>query len=155
MDGMNKGFKKASDKFEKIIGSSEKIIVSADKILEILLEGHHNIIVIVGAATVAVLVLMVLVQIAYMIKLARRLRERNVESDEKIREMQEKWNQLEAVINNLVREINQARMRTQEIAVVPRVVQRVPTDEPIGNRGASRRMIPARDTDVFALTMEQ
>ena len=79
MDGMNKGFKKATDKFEKIIETSEKIVVNADKILEILLEGQHNVIVIVGAATVAVLVLMVLMQIAYMIKLARHLRERNVE----------------------------------------------------------------------------
>ena len=106
----------------------EKIVVSADKILEILLEGHHNIIVIVGAATVVVLVLLVLVQIVYMMKLAKRLKEKNVESDEKIREMQENWNQLETVINNLVREINQARMRTQEVAMVPQLVQRVQTD---------------------------
>ena len=155
MDGMNKGFKKATDKFKKIIGTSEKIVVNADKILEILLEGQHNIIVIVGAATVAVLVLMVLVQIAYMIKLARRLRERNIESSKTIKEMQEKWNQLEAVLNNLVQEVNRARTRPQEIAVVPRTVQRVPTEDTIGNRGASRRMIPARDTDVFTLTREQ
>ena len=36
MDGMNKGFKIASDKFEKVINSSEKILRSADRILEIL-----------------------------------------------------------------------------------------------------------------------
>ena len=54
-----------------------------------------------------------------------------------IKEMQEKWNQLEAVLNNLVQEVNQARTRPQEIAVVPRAVQRVPTEDTIGNRGAS------------------
>ena len=70
MEGMNKGFKIATDKFEKVINASEKIIKSADKILEILLEGHHNIIVIIGASTVAVLVVLVLVLIIYMIKLA-------------------------------------------------------------------------------------
>ena len=102
MDGMNKGFKTASDRFEKIINSSEKILRSADKILEILLEGHHNIIVIVGAGTVVILVLLVLVQIIYMMKLAERFKEKNVESDEKIKELQESWSQLEAVLNNLV-----------------------------------------------------
>ena len=98
--------------------------------------------------------LLVLIQIVYMMKLAERLRERNVESDEKIREMQENWNKLETVINNLAREINQARMRTQEVAMVPQLVQRVQTDEPIGNRATSRRIIPARSTDMYTLTLE-
>ena len=71
MEGMNKGFKIASDKFEKVINSSEKILRSADRILEILLEGHHNIIVIVGAGTVSILVVLELMQIIYMIKLAK------------------------------------------------------------------------------------
>ena len=136
-DGMNKGFKTASDRFEKIINSSEKILRSADKILEILLEGHHNIIIIVGAGTVVILVLLVLVQIVYMMKLAEHFKEKNMESDEKIKELQESWSQLETVLNNLVREINQARVRTQEVAVVPHVVQRVQTEEPIGNRATS------------------
>ena len=61
MEGMNKGFKIGSDKFEKIINSSENILKSAYKILEISLEGHHNIIVIIGAGTVAVLIKLVLI----------------------------------------------------------------------------------------------
>ena len=58
---MNNQFKIATDKFEKVINVSEKIIKNADKILDILLEGHHNVIVIIGASTVAVLVVLVLV----------------------------------------------------------------------------------------------
>ena len=42
MEGMNKGFKIASDKFENVINSSEKILRSADRILEIILQGHHT-----------------------------------------------------------------------------------------------------------------
>ena len=71
MEGMNKGFKIASDKFEKVINFSEKILRSAHKILEILVEGHHNIIVIIGAGTVAILIVLVLLLIIYMIKLAK------------------------------------------------------------------------------------
>ena len=74
MDGLNKGFKLASDKFEKIIDSSEKIFRNTDKILEILLEGHHNIIVIVGAGTMSLLVILVLAQTSYMIKLTKEIR---------------------------------------------------------------------------------
>ena len=89
MEGMNKGFKIATDKFEKVINASEKIIKSADKILDILLEGHHNVIVIIGASTVAVLVVLVLVLILYMIKLAKCFKEKNGEADKKIEEIKE------------------------------------------------------------------
>ena len=82
-----------------------------------------------------------------------------MESDEKIKELQESWSQLETVLNNLVREINQARVRTQEVAVVPHVVQRVQTEEPMGsihgNRATSRRIIPTRNADIYTLTLEQ
>ena len=51
MDGLNKGFKVSSDKFEEIINSGERIFDNTNRILEILLEGHHNIIVMVVAGT--------------------------------------------------------------------------------------------------------
>ena len=57
MNGLNKGFKITTGKFEKIINSSEKFLRSTDRNLEILLKGHHNMIVIVGAGTVAILVI--------------------------------------------------------------------------------------------------
>ena len=82
---MNKGFNIASDKFEKIINSSEKILRSTDRILEILVEGHHTIIVIVGAGTVVILVIMVIIQISYMIKLAERFKKKDVETDKTIK----------------------------------------------------------------------
>ena len=97
---------------------------------------------------------MVLIQVAYMMKLTRRLEERSIKSSETIKEMQEKWAKLETVLNNQVQEVGRARMRPQEITVVPSTVQRVPTEDTIGTRGASRRAIPARDTDVLTLTME-
>ena len=62
MDGLNKGFKVASDKFEKIIDSSAKIFRNTDRIPEILLEGHHDIIVIVGTGTLSILVILVLIK---------------------------------------------------------------------------------------------
>ena len=146
MDGMNKGFKTASDKFEKVINSSEKILRSADRILEILLEGHHNIIVIVGAGTVVILVVLVLVQIIYMIKLAEYFKKKNVESDEKIKELKESWSQLEAEINSLVQEINQAKARTQETAIVSHRVHRVPAEESMGSfHGGVERLQPVSE----------
>ena len=111
MDVMNKGFKIASDKFEKVINWSEKILRSTDRILEILLEGHHNIIVIVGAGTVVILVILVLVQISYMIKLSKHFKKKDVETDKKIKDMKESWSQLEVAINSLVQEINQGESR--------------------------------------------
>ena len=73
-----------------------------------MLEGHHNIIVIVGAGTVAILEILVLVQTSYMIKLTKSFIKKELEADKKIREMQENWSKLEVAINSLVREINQA-----------------------------------------------
>ena len=105
MEGREKGFKITSDKFRKVINSSEKILKSADRILEILLEGHHNIIVIMGAGTVVILVVLVLVQITYMIKLSEYFKKKNVESDKKIKELKDSWSKLEAKIKSLVGEI--------------------------------------------------
>ena len=59
-----------------------------------------------GAGTVVIIVLVVLVQIIYMMKLAECFKKKNVESDEKIKELKESWSQLEAEINSLVRDIN-------------------------------------------------
>ena len=39
IEGMNKGFKKATDEFEKIIGTGKKITVNTDKILETFWKG--------------------------------------------------------------------------------------------------------------------
>ena len=116
-EGMNNGFKITTDMFEKVINTSEKIIKSADKILDILLEGHHNVIVIIGASTVAVLVDLVLVLILYMIKLAKCFKEKNGEADKKteeIKELKTRLSNQEVEIKNLVREINQAKARMQE-----------------------------------------
>ena len=76
MDGLNKGFKVASEKFEKIIDSGEKIFRNINIILEILLEGHHNIIVMVGAGTMSVLVILVLAQTSYMMKLTKEIKKK-------------------------------------------------------------------------------
>ena len=51
IDGLNKGFKVASDKFEKMLNSGEWILNNTNMILEILLREHHNIIVMVVAGT--------------------------------------------------------------------------------------------------------
>ena len=58
------------------------------------MEGHHNIIVIVGAGTVVILAILVLVQITYMKKLSKHFKKKNVETDQKIKEMKESWSQL-------------------------------------------------------------
>ena len=110
MEGMNNGFKIASDKFERIINSSGKILKSTEKILQILLEGHHNTIVIVGASTVAVLIILVLVLVIYMIKLAKQFKQRSEEADKgitEIKELKSNWSNLEMEIKTLVQEINQ------------------------------------------------
>ena len=167
MEGMNKGFKIASDKFEKVINSSEKILRSADKILEILLEGHHNIIVIIGAGTMAILIVLVLVLVIYMIKLAEHFKMKNKEADEKINEIKElksSWGKLEVEIKSLVQEINQVKVRMQEASVVPHIYPSAPVEEPIGGfqRGqafaTSKRKImpslPSRSTEVYSFNME-
>ena len=87
MDGLNKGFKVALDKFEKIIDSGEKIFKNTNTILEILLEGHHNIIVMVGAGTMSVLVILVLAQTSYMMKLTKEIKKKEAEADKKVEEV--------------------------------------------------------------------
>ena len=76
MDRPNKGFKVALDKFEKIINLSEMILDNTNTILEVLLEGHHNIIAMVGAGTMSVLVVLVLAQTGYMMKLTREIKKK-------------------------------------------------------------------------------
>ena len=105
MDGLNKGFKVASDKFEKIINSSERIFDNTNTILEILLEGHQNIIFMVGAGTMSVLVVLVLAQTGYMMKLTREIKKKESEADKKTEEMQKNWNKLEDTINKLTQEV--------------------------------------------------
>ena len=124
---MNKSFKIASDKFKKVINSSEKILRSTDRILEILLEGHHNIIIFVEAGTIVILVILVLVQISFMIKLSERFKKKDVEADKKIKDLKESWSQLE------IREINQAKVRTQEAVIASHRCHQVPVDEPMGS----------------------
>ena len=64
------------DKFEKIIDSGEKIFRNTNTILDILLEGHHVIIVMVGAGTMSVLVIIVLAQTSYMMKLTKEIKKK-------------------------------------------------------------------------------
>ena len=167
MDRMNKGFNIASDKFEKVINSSEKILRSADKILEILLEGHHNIIVIIGAGTVAVLIVLVLVLVIYMIKLAEHFKTKNKEADEKINEIKElksSWGKLEVEIKSLFQEINQVKMRMQEASMVPHIYPSAPVEEPIGGfqRGqasaaSKQKIMPSsrsQSADVYSFNMQ-
>ena len=54
-----------------------------------MLEGHHNIIVIIGAGTVSILVILVLAQASYMIKITKGFKQKEVEADKKIMEMLE------------------------------------------------------------------
>ena len=73
------------------------------------MEGHHNVIVIIGASTVAVLVVLVLVLILYMIKLAKCFKEKNGEADKKIKKIKDlktSWGNIEVKIKSLVQEIN-------------------------------------------------
>ena len=121
---MNKDFKIASDKFVRIINSSEKILKSAKKILEILLEGHHNTIVIGGASTVAILMILVLLLVIHMIMLAKQFIQSSEEADEginEIKELKSNWSNLEMEIKSLVQEINQVKVRMQEASLVPHI----------------------------------
>ena len=73
--------------------------------MEILLEGHHNNIVMVGARTISVLVVLVLAQTGYMMKLTREIKKKELEADKKTEEMQKNWNKLEDIINKLTQKI--------------------------------------------------
>ena len=153
IEGMNKGFRKATHDFEKIIGTSEKITVNTDKILKTILEGQHNVIVIIGAATMAVLTLMVLAQIAWMMKIVRRFEERSIKTIEAIEEMQERWANLETAINNQVQEVGQAGARFQELTVGPSTIQRAPIMDSNGTQRTSQKAFPARGTGMLAVTV--
>ena len=122
------------------------------------MEGHHNIIVIVGAGTVAILVILVLVQTSYMIKLSKEFKKKDLEADKKIKEMKEKWSKLEVAINSLVQEINQARTRTQVNATAPKRCHQVPSDECMGsfqrNRTISasvRNILPLYNSKILSI----
>ena len=153
IEGMNKGFKKATNDFEKIIGTSKKITVNTDKILETLLEGQHNVIVIIGAATMAVLALMVLAQIAWTMKIVRHFEERNIKTIEAIEGIQEKWANLETAFNNQVQEVGRAGARIQEFTVGPSTIQRFPIEDNNGTQRISRRAFPNRGAEMLAVTV--
>ena len=76
MDRLNKGFKVASDKFEKIINSGERIFDNTNMIMAILLEGHHNNTFMVGTGTMSVSVVLVMAQTGYMMKLTREIKKK-------------------------------------------------------------------------------
>ena len=158
MDGLNTGFKVASDKFEKIIDSSEKIFRNTDQILEILLEGHHNIIVIVGVGTMSVLVILVLVQTSYMIKIPKAIKKKELEADKKIREMQKNWNRLEVAINSLTQEISQGGQRTHVTMIAPTRWLPALGDEHMGSfqRGRStlasaQNILPSQNSETLSI----
>ena len=71
----------ASEKFEKLINSGERIFDNTNMILEILLEEHHSIVVMVVAGTMSVLVVLVLIQTGYIMKLTRKIEKKELEAD--------------------------------------------------------------------------
>ena len=97
IEGLNKGFKVASDQFEKIIKSCEWIFDNTNMILEILLEEHHSIVVMVVAGTMSLLVVLVLIQTGYMIKLTKEIKNRKLETET----MQKSLKNLEESVNKL------------------------------------------------------
>ena len=128
-----------------------------------MLEGHQNVIVIIGASTGVVLVLLVLVLILYMVKLNKCFTTKNKEADKKIKEIKElktSWDDLEGEIKNLVQEINQAKTRMQESS---RNSQRYPSapaaeiEREFHRRGtvvtASRRIKPDQGVDSYTFNI--
>ena len=105
MDGLNKGFKVASDKFEKIINSGERIFDNTNMILEILLEEQHSIVVMVVADTMSGLVVLVLIQTGYMMKLTKEIKNKESEAEKKAEDMQKNWKNLEDTVNRLTQEV--------------------------------------------------
>ena len=87
--------------------------------MEILLEGNHDIIVIVDAGSMSILVILVLAQTSYMIKLTKGIKKKELEADKKIKEMQKNWNRLEGAINRLTQEIGRGGLRTQVTTIAP------------------------------------
>ena len=129
------------------------------------MEGHHNVIVIIGASIVTVLVVLVLVLILYMIKLAKCFKEKNGEADKKIEEIKElktSWSNLEGEIKSLVQEINQAKVRMQESSRSSQGYSSAPAAEAEGEfqrRGtmvtASRRIKPDWGVDTYTFNINQ
>ena len=81
MDGINMGFKTASNKFEKIINAGEWIFDNTNMILEILLEEQHSIVVMVVARTMSVLVVVSLFQSGYLVKLNKQIKNKESQAD--------------------------------------------------------------------------
>ena len=101
MEGMNTGFRNATDKFGKVINISEKIIKGADEMFEILSKGHHSTIVIIGASTVAVLTGLVIALILYMVKITEQFKEKNKVIAMRINEIKDlkaSWSKLDTKI---------------------------------------------------------
>ena len=59
----------------------------------------------VGAGTMSVLVVLVLTQTSYIMKLTREIKKKESEADKKTEEMQKNWNKLEDTINKLTQEV--------------------------------------------------
>ena len=55
----------------------------------------------------SVLVILVLAQTDYMVKLTREIKKKESEADKKIKERQKNWNKLEDAINKLTQEVIQ------------------------------------------------
>ena len=60
-----------------------------------------------------VLVILVMAQTSYMMKLTKEIKKKELEADKKIKEMQKNWNKLEGAINRLTQEVSQGGLRTQ------------------------------------------
>ena len=73
----------------------------------------------VGAGTMSVLVILVLAQDSYMMKLTREIKKKESEADKKIEEMQKNWNKLEGAINRLTQEVGQRGLRIQVTMIAP------------------------------------
>ena len=104
------------------------------------------------------LVILVLVQASYMIKLSKDFKKKDLEADKKIKDMLESWSKLEVAINSLVQEINQARTRTQVTATAPHKCHQATSHECMGslqrNRTTSasvRNILPPCNSEILSI----
>ena len=74
-------------------------------ILEILLEEHHSIVVMVVAGTMSVFVVLVLIQTRYMMKLTKEIKNKESEAEKKAEDMQKNWKNLEKTVSKLTHEV--------------------------------------------------
>ena len=73
----------------------------------------------VGAGTMSVLVILVLAQTSYMMKLTKEIKKKESEAEKKIEEMQKNWNKLEGAINRLTQEVGRGGLRTKVTTIAP------------------------------------